>query len=904
MAGGRRHLSAVGLRLGLSRVVVESRRDRERGEASNEMAPKSTAIKSIRSRDERPISRHSLTSESSKEPGKKCTNCYKPAVAAILLAVLYITILTLLWMLTRVSVNPEGRDQNVGIAAALRKSKEKSTSQTDFRIQTENEPRRAFLSAELGLSEALSNAVDTSKGMARKAEHAIFDAERGIEAYAEGVDQAVKKIARDSKSVVEDALWSGNNGFLASSSDVVRTLTAYLEPIHQSDWEIKPLPTRNCTSSTLRIRHFPRLNSCTKLTEQWPVNEPCPTDDDPFLPWIHDVFPTADGKYVQFVAQNKRRCQTGSEMDDIKKHMQPQASLFQHVPVKRIHGEQRDGSETRYRLSSHEDADPDGTETRFICRFKPLGVETLSVHNFNYDQHTFRKGYKATATEEGFDNHMIWTSQLLFRCPVPENLVDIVQSGSSVENDYATMFIDLIPIRTPPRYGLPASFLPPRYEINNTFIADDEWGRSHILPLIEDSGRWENIPICKPTLKTYLSTENQERGIVAQSPQVEKPWTLVSCVWMSASFQTRGGRRLVTDNVRRLQEWLEFNFLSGFDHIIIYDNSGAQNQTGNQTLQPVTDLYPGRVTRINWPCKVCNNRPGTGDNKGERSSQYAAESSCRLRFGPHTEWLGSFDVDEYLVPMANFDNMKDVVRAMDKKDAKILTFKSIRAWARRSVLQDPAKTALTNSACPRGCFDPVVPPQTTFMQTYNCDREETPRYNVMPAEKQIYRPDYVLLHFVHYSTVTTVSIMTPLELETAGLDPKKRRYKEKSNHIMDEDSEARMLHTKSIKYQDTRNWRKTCRLRPRQTLSEPLPPRVFNSLHPMCKLGTPFPPGKNWDTQNETLKDAANWVYNCFMVEKIENYWVPKLVDSLNHMMGNKTFRVHSDTDNCPTCFF
>jgi hypothetical protein len=31
------------------------------------------------------------------------------------------------------------------------------------------------------------------------------------------------------------------------------------------------------------------------------------------------------------------------------------------------------------------------------------------------------------------------------------------------------------------------------------------------------------------------------------------------------------------------------------------------------------------------------------ENTGERSSQYAAENSCRARYGPYTEWMASFD---------------------------------------------------------------------------------------------------------------------------------------------------------------------------------------------------------------------------------------------------------------------
>ena len=73
----------------------------------------------------------------------------------------------------------------------------------------------------------------------------------------------------------------------------------------------------------------------------------------------------------------------------------------------------------------------------------------------------------------------------------------------------------------------------------------------------------------------------------------------------------------------------------GVDHAVyIYDNSGAFSDT--TSLKLVTDLFPGFATRLNWPAKLCNNRPGNGDNKGERSSQYAAAMSCHLRFGAHS----------------------------------------------------------------------------------------------------------------------------------------------------------------------------------------------------------------------------------------------------------------------------
>ena len=480
---------------------------------------------------------------------------------------------------------------------------------------------------------------------------------------------------------------------IASKKEASYELKAFIEPINQDDWNIKPLPARNTTASSLTEKTYDRI-ACSTLPQQWPTSEEtAPTNKDPFLPWIHDVFPSADGNYIQFVAQNKRRCQSGILMGAIKKFMQPNVALFQHVPVTRVllDGKDEIETETRYRISSHEEADPDGIETRFICRFKPSMEETLSVHNLNYDYHTLRKAYKATFTKEGFDNHMIWSSQLLFKCPVPKSLQEQVRLGSTVVNDFATQFIDLIPIRTSPRYGPPVEYLPPRlYNEDNTWDPKKEWGDNHLLPRIQDSGRWENIPICKPSLMTYPDEgpidQDDKAAIkvhdttVAELAQNNNKKKLIACAWTSSSFQTRGGKTTVNDGDQRLLQWLEFNKMVGVDHVYIYDNSGAFSKTNS--LKPVTDLFPGFATRINWPAKVCNNRPGNGDNKGERSSQYAAAMSCHLRFGAHSDWLMAADTDEYMAPMGNFSDLKELLNSVEKQEINVLNWKSKRSKPR------------------------------------------------------------------------------------------------------------------------------------------------------------------------------------------------------------------------------
>ncbi len=418
-------------------------------------------------------------------------------------------------------------------------------------------------------------------------------------------------------------------------------LTAYLEPIDRSTWDIHPLPIRNVTAKDLVSRPYPKLTTCSRLPEQWPVDDY--PDEDPFLPWIHDVFPTDDGKFIQFVAQNKRRCRTGTTPDEeaILQHTAPQVALFQHVAL-RING-------SRYRLSSHEEADI--MATRFICRFRPSGEITFSEFNNDYEWAANRKKIRKMFTEGGRDNKQIHTSQLLFKCPVPSTLVETVRNGDSVIHDWATLFVDLVPIRTPPRYGPPEEFLVPKYaegfeNINvGTFDPIQAWGRNHFLPALHDSGRWENIPICKPSMMTY---EPKLVDSTTMNQDIVKHHHLVSCLWTSTGYTTRGNRYAINDGQRRLVEWITFNKMLGFNHFYIYDNSGAFSN--ESSLQPVADLFPEDVTLIRWPSRVCNNNPNNVDSIGERSSQYAAESSCRLRFGPHVNWIGQFDVDEYLVP--------------------------------------------------------------------------------------------------------------------------------------------------------------------------------------------------------------------------------------------------------------
>mmetsp|Transcript_11453 Transcript_11453/g.16319 ORF Transcript_11453/g.16319 Transcript_11453/m.16319 type:complete len:92 (+) Transcript_11453:3844-4119(+) len=70
----------------------------------------------------------------------------------------------------------------------------------------------------------------------------------------------------------------------------------------------------------------------------------------------------------------------------------------------------------------------------------------------------------------------------------------------------------------------------------------------------------------------------------------------------------------------------------------------------------------------------------------------------------------------------------------------------------------------------------------------------------MPAEKQVYRADYVKLHFVHYSTVTKLMLMNREETAAFGLPWRQKIAADPLSRFSNETTEGTMLHTKGHCY--------------------------------------------------------------------------------------------------------
>ena len=736
---------------------------------------------------------------------------------------------------------------------------------------------------------------------------------------------------------------------------------------------LEPQPLRLTKPTDLKKFEYPKVNSCYELPTKLPVDAGlllnddgsrvypnvrnqrydfdvleeakfCPVDADPFLPWIHDVFPSIDGTKISFIAQNKRRCNTGNRFQETVRRLEPQVTLMQPVGIKRIGGDEEaqalapslwlpseienfPSGLPRYRLASYDDSDQDSKFTRYICRFHTREYdenskqvvdviigETLSQFPFNYEFVNLRKRKGSMLTVQGKDNGIFWLSSNRFECPVPENgnLQEAIASGDSVLPDgTASIYVDLVPIRTAPRFGYENGYFSedmtgpdwfkniskrrPAFPMltNRTdfgFLADKVFGKQHILPRFEASGRWANIPICqsyqpneadivpKPIIDTVgnnsrLSTLKSE-NLEGEKESDVKKYTLTACVWASSSFHTRGGDRNINDTKERIREWIEFHLMVGFDHIYIYDNTHA-NVKDQDLIDTLSIFSKDEVTRIEWPYIVCNNNLPAHENTGERSSQYAAEASCRERYGKYTEWMASFDPDEYFIPQGEFSSMKDVVKKAGENGYNILSFRSTRAYPDFKFTYDFGNDGECGKIDDPKCR--AKKENATFLETYNCEFDPLPKPEWSDrAKKQIYRPNYVLSHFVHYSTVTRGILETYLDRVNKSKNEQKRItwdywYREpiRSERFTDELNEAVMIHAKTTVPGNTKGFPRLCRY---------IEQRKWNEK---CRLGFEIP--NNILIENATTPEG--FLQNCYKNRKVTEYYVPLLKEKLKERL-------------------
>jgi hypothetical protein len=103
----------------------------------------------------------------------------------------------------------------------------------------------------------------------------------------------------------------------------------------------------------------------------------------------------------------------------------------------------------------------------------------------------------------------------------------------------------------------------------------------------------------------------------------------------------------------------------------------------------------------------------------------------------------------------------------------------------------------------------------------------------------------------------------------------RHKYTERHIHEFDEKYEATMLHTKTKVAHNTIGWSSNCRSTK----------NAFTSDGGICNLGFPLPTSKDESSPPPLVRDDG-WAYNCYMNEKVENYWWPKLEKAIQKRKG------------------
>lgn len=205
--------------------------------------------------------------------------------------------------------------------------------------------------------------------------------------------------------------------------------------------------------------------------------------------------------------------------------------------------------------------------------------------------------------------------------------------------------------------------------------------------------------------------------------------------------------------------------------------------------------------------------------------------------------------------MGNYTDVRDVLSDVKKQGTKILSLKSSRGKLRYDMAVPAERKGIERD------------PSKLFLEAYNCDSASIPKPEwANRALKQVYMTDYVLHHFVHYSTATRGTVETFADSKETGVNWE-QRYVDKPPiaAFSDEKNEIVMVHAKSISAENTLQYEKNCRpdSKRRQT---------------SCLVGFPWPNG----LYNKTnMGNDDGFGYNCFVNDRVETFWLPKLKEAL-----------------------
>lgn len=220
--------------------------------------------------------------------------------------------------------------------------------------------------------------------------------------------------------------------------------------------------------------------------------------------------------------------------------------------------------------------------------------------------------------------------------------------------------------------------------------------------------------------------------------------------------------------------------------------------------------------------------------------------------------------------MGDHTNWKDILH---NERASVLKFRSTTARPRLDLMVPTFDTVIKD--CDKAKIEksgksPCVTraKNETFLRTYNCEYIKSPKPSrFQRAMKQIYRPSYVLSHFVHYSTVNTDLAKT--KAETKGAYSRKPSRIDNNERFVDEINEGVLVHAKTKTPDETVDRKSRCQLGKEG-----------------CAVGIPCHDEVQFkdETHKRGFLDNDGNYCNCWINKKLENVLLPQLEYKLHEL--------------------
>lgn len=102
-----------------------------------------------------------------------------------------------------------------------------------------------------------------------------------------------------------------------------------------------------------------------------------------------------------------------------------------------------------------------------------------------------------------------------------------------------------------------------------------------------------------------------------------------------------------------LKEWIEFHRLIGVKHFWLYNNNSSDNYL--EVLKPY--IRKGTVELIDWP---------SPQEKDWTPYQNMAYADCMTRSLGKSKWVAAIDIDEFIVPVHNENEVIETLRSIEK----------------------------------------------------------------------------------------------------------------------------------------------------------------------------------------------------------------------------------------------